>query len=109
MPDAICRQASGQMDDFTPSADVATGDVVVTGDTPRVCHKAIKAGELGAVAAMGGVYRMVAAAAIAVNKTVYWDATAKKVTETASGNKKFGWTVTAAVAPALTCDVRHSP
>ena len=34
-------------------------------------------------------------AAITIGKKVYWDDTAKKVTETASGNKVFGYTVDA--------------
>lgn len=97
------------MVDYTPGAAVPAGTVVVTGDTPRVAHLDIAANTLGALAAEGGVYTMTGDAAIAADKRVYWDNTANKVTETASGNKVFGVTVTACAANNGTLAVRHDP
>lgn len=99
------------MVDHTPSGAVAAGEVVVTADTPRVAHLDIAASTLGALAAEGGVYRMVGNAAIAADKKVYWDNTANKVTESAAAgaNKAFGVTVTACTGDGAYCWVRHDP
>src|SRR5688500_6023879 len=40
----------------TPDADVSAGAVIVEGSTCYIAHRSIAAGELGAVAARGGVY-----------------------------------------------------
>lgn len=97
------------MVDYTPSSDVAAGAVIVTGDTPRIAHSAIASGKLGALAARGGVYKVAADAAIAADKKVYWSDSANKVTETATSNKGFGYTVTASAADADIIEVLHSP
>lgn len=109
MADATLRHGDPTFDDYTPSADVAAGTVVLTADTPRVAHLDLPANKLGALAARGGVYRMKGDAAIAANKKVYWNHAAKKVTETASGNKPFGWTETPCSGDGAECDVRHEP
>ena len=108
--DAQFSAGTPLMVDHTPSgAAVAAGTVVVTNDTPRVAHRDIADGALGALAGEGGVYLMTGDAAIAADKKVYWDAAAKKVTLTASTNKIFGVTVTACSGNNATCLVRHDP
>lgn len=97
------------MVDYTPGSDVDAGDVIVTGDTPRIAHLDIASGELGALGATGGIYECTGDAAIAADKKVYWDASAGKVTETATGHKVFGVTVTACSGDDSTCRVRHDP
>ena len=103
------KHGDPRMVDFTPGAAVAVGDVIVTADTVRIAHRNIANGELSALAAEGGVYECVGGAAIAVDKKVYWNAAASKVTETASGNKVFGVTVSACSGDNATCLVRHDP
>jgi hypothetical protein len=61
---------------------------------------------MGGLNTEGGVYECVGDAAIAAGKSVYWDNTNKKVTETATGNKFFGMTITACAADDGTCDVQ---
>lgn len=78
------------MVDYTPSSAVVSGQVVVLGGRPLVCHTAIPADKLGALATGGGVYICVADAGIAANIIVYWDAATDKVTETVGANKIFG-------------------
>ena len=97
--------------DFTPTVNVAAGEVVVTADTPRVAHLAIAANTLGALAGTGGVYRVAGAAAIATNKKVFWDNTTNQVTESAAAgvNKAFGVTASACSGAAAFCLVRHDP
>ncbi|MDY3555309.1 DUF2190 family protein [Gemmata sp. JC717] len=97
------------MVDHTPGSAVPAGTVVVTGDTPRIAHLDIPANTLGALAAAGGVYEVAGDAAIAADKKVYWNNSANKVTETASGNKALGYTVTACAADGGLCLVRHDP
>lgn len=97
------------MVDHTPGSDVTAGDVIVTNDTPRIAHRDIASGELGALAAGGGVYQMTADAAIAADTLVYWNAAASKVTETASTHKIFGRTVQASSADGDLIEVIHQP
>ena len=77
--------------DYTPGSAVDAGDVVVVGDLPLIAHQDIAANALGALAAGGGVYKVTADAAIAAGKKVWWNNTAKKVTETSAGNEEFGY------------------
>lgn len=97
------------MVDYTPGSAVSAGTVVVIGDAPRIAHQDIPANALGALAAFGGVYFVAADAAIAVGKKVYWNNSANKVTETASGNKAFGQTIDAAAADGAVIRVIHQP
>lgn len=107
------RHGDARMVDYTPGSAVSAGDVVVTGDTPRVAHLDIAANELGALAAEGGIYEMPKAttsgSAIAADKKVYWDASAHVVTESSSSNKVFGVTVSAGADSDATILVRHDP
>lgn len=109
MPAVLFTHGTPRMTDHTPGAAVASGDVVVSQDLVRVAHLDIAANTLGALAAGGGVYKATADGAIALGKKVYWDATAKKVTLTATGNKGFGFTLTTAGADGDVIDVLHQP
>jgi predicted RecA/RadA family phage recombinase len=109
MAEAVFKQGDPIMVDHTPSGAVAAGEVVVTGDSPRIAHRPIAAGVLGALAAAGGVYKVPADGAIAADKKVYWDNTANKVTLTSTSNKGFGTTVEAAAADGDLIHVLHRP
>jgi len=97
----------------TPESAVSAGEVVVSGDTPRIAHKDIAAGELGALAFAGGVYEVPkatgSAKAIAANKLVYWDASGGVATETSSSHKKLGYTTEAVGDSDTTVKVAHWP
>lgn len=81
--------------DFTPSADVAAGDVVVQGELVGVAKLDIKAGRLGALA-VEGVFDFPKgvgpSSALPAGADVYWDAGSQQATEDpASGaNKRIG-------------------
>ena len=73
--------------DYTPTADVAAGDIVVIGDIVGIAKLDIKAGVLGALA-LTGVYDIVKAAgtgtAVTRGAKVYWNATTKVATADSS-------------------------
>jgi predicted RecA/RadA family phage recombinase len=108
-PTAKYRHGEPVMVDYTPTSAVTAGDVILQGVVPMVAHKDIAANKLGSLASRGGVYRLTPAAAIAVGKTVWWDVAAKKVTETATSNAHFGYTVIASFSGDTLVDVQHSP
>jgi predicted RecA/RadA family phage recombinase len=91
--------------DYTPSSDVAAGDVVAQGDLVGVARKPIPANTLGSLA-VEGVFDVVKAAVVfAAGAAIYWDADGNPVggtagsgaaTTTASGNKFMGFAVVAA-------------
>ena len=89
----------GESIDFTPTADVAAGDVVKVGNLVGVAKLDIRAGELGALA-LCGVYEIATnGAAIEAGAVVFVDpATGKVCAESASGAVKFGHAVAAAAA-----------
>jgi predicted RecA/RadA family phage recombinase len=95
--------------DYTAGATITAGDVIVTADTPRIALRDIANGDLGALSVVGGIYECTGDAAIAADKKVYWNNTDNKVTETSSGNKVFGRTVSACSADGATCNVYHDP
>lgn len=97
------------MADYTAGADITAGDVIVTGDSPRIAHSDIANGAKGSLACMGGVYKVKANAAIAADKKVYWDDSNNEVTETASSHKVFGRTVQASTASDQYIEVLHDP
>lgn len=72
------------MVDHTPGSDVAAGAVVQTADTLRICHSAIPANRLGALAAGDGkgVYRGLADGAIPADKKVRWNSATGKLSLT---------------------------
>lgn len=91
--EAIFVQGDPSMLDYTPGSAVAGGSIEVIGDLPLVAHRDIAANEKGALAAFGGVYRILADAAISQGVKVYWNDSTNRVTVTASGNKVFGYVV----------------
>lgn len=110
--EAIYRHGdSVTMIDHTPGSALSGGHVEVVGDLPLVAHRDMPANEKGALAAGGGVYEMTADAAIATGKRVYWNATARKVTATASTHKQFGYITddTSAAADGDKVNVLHKP
>lgn len=84
--------------DYTPSAAVAAGDVVMLNDLVSVAPRPIAANALGAVAVEGVWSMPKATGAIGLGALVYWDATAGNVTTTASGNKRAGKAAKAAAS-----------
>ena len=92
---------TGESIDYTPSADVAAGDVVVQGDLVGVAKLDIKSGKLGALA-VSGVFdfdkETGQGSAIPAGSKVYWNAGDKWATaDDASGaNKLIGKTILAA-------------
>ena len=91
--------------DYTPSAAVAAGDVVMLNDLVSVAPRAIAANALGAVS-VEGVWEMPkASGAIGQGALVYWDATAGNVTTTSSGNKRAGKAAAAAASADTTVKV----
>jgi predicted RecA/RadA family phage recombinase len=101
----------GSAVDYTPSADVAAGDVVVQADLVGVAPRPIAANTLGALA-VAGVFEFPKATgtgkAIAAGKKVYWDATNKQATETSTNNTLLGKTVAAVGDSDTTVRVRLS-
>jgi predicted RecA/RadA family phage recombinase len=97
----------GSAIDYTPSAAVAAGDVVVQGELVGVARTPIAANALGSLAA-AGVFDFPKATgggtAIDAGALVYWDETNKVATTTAAGNKYIGKTEKAAAdADATVC------
>lgn len=90
---------SGNTIDYIPSADVAAGDVVIQGTLVGVAKVPIASGLLGALA-VDGVFDFAkvtgSSTAIAVGTKVYWNATTKIATATATSNTLIGKTVQAA-------------
>ncbi len=110
MAQAIFRHDGGSID-YTPSSDVAAGDVVVQGDLVGVAKLDIKAGTLGALA-VTGVFDFAKATgggtAITAGANVYWDDANNVATTTAAGNKLIGKCVKAAADADATVRVRMS-
>jgi predicted RecA/RadA family phage recombinase len=109
---AIFKQ-KGDSIDYTPGADVASGDVVVQGELAGVAKLDIKAGNLGALA-VTGVFDFPkatgAGSAMAAGVKAYWDEAPKVATEDAAGgvNKYLGKTVAETGDEAATVRVRMS-
>jgi predicted RecA/RadA family phage recombinase len=81
----------GDSIDYTPTADVAAGDVVVQSELVGIAKQPIKAGQLGALAVAGVFdFPVTSLTGWAVGDRAYWDNTAKVATETQTGNKYLG-------------------
>jgi predicted RecA/RadA family phage recombinase len=91
--------------DYTPSAAVAAGDVVVLNDLVCVAPVAIAANKLGAVSVEGVWTLAKASGAIGQGALVYWDATNSNITTTSSGNKRAGKAAKAAASGDTTVQV----
>jgi predicted RecA/RadA family phage recombinase len=87
------RQGNPRFVDYTPGSAVTAGDVVVVGDLPLIAHSNIAAGDLGALAAGGGVYDVIAATSAAAGVIVYWVDASNKVSTSSNSaaNKRFGY------------------
>ena len=101
----------GDSVDYTPSSDVAAGEVVVQGELVGVAERAIPANTGGALAVTG--VRDFAKAtgtstAISAGANCYWDNTNKRATTTSSGNKLIGKSVKAAADADATVRIRMS-
>ena len=95
----------GKAIDYTPGADVASGEVVVLGDVCFVAKRPITANTLGAIDAIG-VFDIdkTAALEIALGDAVYFSTSTKKATKTTT-DKYFGVCVKAAGASDATVRV----
>jgi len=102
---------SGDNIDYTPTADVATGAVIVQGELIGVAKRPIPANTQGSLA-VDGVFDFPKAtavgSAIGMGALVYWNATAQQATTTASGNKLIGKSIKAAADADVTIRVRLS-
>jgi len=92
MPQATFRHGSPLFVDYTPSgSSVSSGDVVVVGDSAFIAHADIPDGRKGALAASGGVYRVVAGGAITQGKKAFWNSSTNKVVADSEGNTPIGF------------------
>lgn len=101
------RIQSGEVLDFAniTGALILGGSLVVFGALAGIAVADIADGETGAVA-LTGVYNLPkAAGAITQGAKVYWDATNKVVTTTASGNTLFGTCAEAVLTGATSVNV----
>lgn len=96
---------AGDAIDYTPTADVAAGDVVVIGTLCAVAKLDIPANTLGALATKGVFDIAKGATAITAGAAIYWDATNKVATTTAPSNTALGIAVAAATAEDTTVRV----
>jgi len=105
------RSGHPVMLDYTPASAVPAGQLVVVGELNLICHTAIPANILGAVAAGGGVYSGLSGGAITAGAKVFWDNTANRVTATATGNKPLGWLLpnSSASAAGQSVEFLHDP
>lgn len=95
--------------DYTPTADVAAGTVVVIGELIGVALRALPANTLGSLSTEG-IFDVPKAAgagtAITAGTKVYWDATNKVATATVGTNKYLGKTTRDAADADTTVRVR---
>lgn len=98
------KQAGSNLTIPAPAA-VSSDDVVIAGNIVGIAAGAAGAGDLVDVV-VTGVFELpkVAANAFTLGAVVYWNATSKLATSTASGNTKLGVAIEA--APADTASVR---
>jgi len=96
----------GNAIDYTPSADVAAGDVIVQGDLVGVAKQPIAADALGALAVAGVFDFAKGSGAIAAGAKCYWNATSQQAVTTATGNKLIGKCILAAADGDTTVRVR---
>jgi len=101
------RVSQGDYVDYTPSAAVSAGDVIVQGDLVGVATHDIAANTLGALA-VTGVFQFPKSdqEALTAGAKVYWDASNTQVTATADSNKYVGKVVKAAAQADTTVLVR---
>ena len=100
------KQVGDHMD-YTPTADVASGAMVLVGTKVGIAIADIPANTTGALRMTGvASYAKKAADAPAQGAALYWDNTAKNLTVTASGNTYAGFAFAAAAGAATTVDIK---
>lgn len=97
----------GRYIDYVPSGDVAVGDVVPLTNVCGVAMTDIATGATG-VLALEGIWTVpgVSGTVFAVGDVLYWDASAKNATKTATDNTPLGIAMTAKLSAGTTCKVR---
>ena len=90
------RINSGDSIDYTPVADVASGDVIVLGEINGIALVDIVANEIGALA-LEGIFQFACLSTdvVSVGDALYWDAGNSEATLTASTHKFLGYATTA--------------
>lgn len=88
----------GDSIDYTPSAAVSAGDVVVFGTIIGIAKLDIAANTLGALAVDGVFSIAKGTGAITAGAAVYWDSTNKVITTTSNNNTVAGVAVAAAAS-----------
>jgi len=97
----------GDVIDYTATAAIASGDVVVIGTKVGVALGAIANGSVGSVQVVG-VFTLAKKSAdvVAQGAALYWDAANKYLTVTSSGNTLAGYAFNAAAAGIAVADVK---
>lgn len=96
----------GNVIDYTPTAAVENGDVIVIGTRVCVAGDNIEAGSVGALY-VEGVFEMTkATGAITQGAVVYYDATNENITTTSTSNTQAGYAVAAAASADTTVYVK---
>jgi len=102
---------NGNAIDYTPTADVPAGAVVVQGELVGVTKLDIPANTLGALAVVG-VFDIAKATgtgtAITAGANCYWNASTSQATTTATDNKLIGKCIRAAADADTTVRIRLS-
>jgi predicted RecA/RadA family phage recombinase len=97
----------GDTIDYTPSAAVAVGEVVVMGTTGiGIADRPIAANEKGGLVVEGVFDLPKATGAVTRFAKVYWDATAGNATTTSTSNTLAGYAVEAAASGDATVRVK---
>jgi predicted RecA/RadA family phage recombinase len=86
----------GDVLDYTATADVASGAVVVMGARIGIAVADIATGETGAVRVKGVVELPKVTTAIAQGTPIYWDSVNNRLTATATDNTLAGYAAAAA-------------
>lgn len=101
------------MADYTATAALAAGDVIVVGASVQIVHRPIASGDLGAVATGGGVYEAPKGTGSLDDwvhgAVLYWDDSTDVITDVAGSNKKIGTAEGAAADADTTAKFLHIP
>jgi predicted RecA/RadA family phage recombinase len=104
---------SGYHIDYTPTADVAQGAVVVFGDVSGLAERAIAANEKGAINSGIDHIRLtevpVSGESFFAGQQVFWDETNSRATQTQNGWLHYGYTPEAYANTVTTIDVLRLP
>lgn len=99
--------SSGTVINYTASADVASGAVVLMGTRVGIVVADIKNGSTGSVQVTGEFsVSKLSSDVVAQGDALYWDNTNKRLTKTASGNTYAGWATAAAGNGVTTVNIK---